>query len=244
MSDHPAPDKELRYERVKQFITDKIMSGEWHAGDRVPTEQELVEQFGMSRMTVHRALRELTAEGLVKRQAGNGTFVSNERPSLDLVAVRNIADDIRARGHVHSCIVKLLVAEQATVAVAESLGLRPHAKAFHSVIIHLENNWPVQLEDRYVNPKLAPDYLKQDFSDHTPNAYLMTVGPLERVEHTIEAIRPSAETCALLKISEDEPCLLLNRRTWSRGAVVSRAWLTHPGSRYRMGASFGRVAPA
>lgn len=244
MIDRQVSDKRLRYERVKQFIADKIMSGEWRAGHRVPTEQELVELFEMSRMTVHRALRELTAEGLVKRQAGAGTFVSNERPSLDLVAVHNIADDIRGRGHEHSCIVKVLKGEPATVAVAESLGLRPHSRVFHSVIVHLENNWPVQLEDRYVNPKAAPDYLKQDFSDHTPNAYLMTIGPLERVEHTIEAIRPSAETCVLLKISEDEPCLLLNRRTWSRGAVVSRAWLTHPGSRYRMGASFGRVTPA
>lgn len=231
--------KSPQYERIKGYITDRVMSGEWPVGHRIPTEEALVAQFGVSRMTVHRAVRELMSEGLVRRQPGAGTFVTNERPSLDLVEVRNIADEIRSRGHVHASVVKVLKAEPATLAVAESLGLRPHARVFHSVIVHLENNWPVQLEDRYVNPKAAPDYLKQDFTDHTPNAYLMTIGPLERVEHTIEAIRPSAEMCTLLKISEDEPCLLLNRRTWSRGAVVSRAWLTHPGSRYRIGASKG-----
>lgn len=233
------PDKNLRYERVKEFVIDKIMSGEWPVGHQVPTEHVLVTQFGVSRMTVHRALRELMSEGLVRRQAGMGTFVSDERPSLDLVEVKNIAEEIQKRGHMHSSVVHLLQLERASTSVAESLGLRPQSKVFHSMIVHLENHWPIQLEDRYVNPKVAPDYLEQDFSDHTPYAYLRTIGPLERVEHTIEAIRPTPTMCSLLKISEEEPCLLLHRRTWSRGMVASRAWLTHPGSRYRLGANFG-----
>lgn len=230
------------YERIKEHITDKVMSGEWPVGHRIPTEHELTTLFGVSRMTVHRAVRELTAEGLVRRQPGAGTFVTNERPSLDLVEVRNIADDVRSRGHEHSSVVHLLRQEEATPAIAESLGLRPGAKVFHSIIVHQESHWPIQLEDRYVNPKAAPEYMKQDFVDHTPNAYLMTVGPLERVEHTIEAVLPSPATCEMLRIAPTEPCLLLHRRTWSLGRVVSRAWLTHPGSRYRLGAIFGRVA--
>lgn len=236
-----ANDKSLHYERIKAYITDKVMAGEWPVGHRIPTEQELVSLFEVSRMTVHRAVRELTAEGLVRRRPGAGTFVTNERPSLDLVEVRNIADDVRSRGHEHSSVVQLLQQEQATPGIAESLGLRPGAKVFHSIIVHLENHWPIQLEDRYVNPKAAPEYLKQDFTDHTPNAYLMTVRPLERVEHTIEAVLPNPTTCELLRIAPTEPCLLLHRRTWSMGRVVSRAWLTHPGSRYRLGAIFGRA---
>lgn len=234
-----ANDKSLQYERIKDYITDKVMSGEWPVGHRIPTEQELVNLFEVSRMTVHRAVRELTAEGLVRRQPGAGTFVTNERPSLDLVEVRNIADDVRSRGHEHSSVVQLLRQEQATPGIAEALGLRAGAKVYHSIIVHLEGHWPVQLEDRYVNPKAAPEYLKQDFTAHTPNAYLMTVGPLERVEHTIEAALPNPTTCELLRIPPTEPCLLLHRRTWSMGRVVSRAWLTHPGSRYRLGAIFG-----
>lgn len=234
-------EKGTHYERIKDYLTDKVMSGEWPAGHRIPTEEELVALFQVSRMTVHRAVRELTTEGLVHRRPGAGTFVSNERPSLDLVAVRNIADDVRSRGHAHSSIVHLLQRETATPEVAGSLGLKTGARVFHSMIVHLENHWPIQLEDRYVNPAAAPEYLKQDFTDHTPNAYLMTVGPLERVEHTIEAVLPTPAVCELLRIHAGEPCLLLNRRTWSMGRVVSRAWLTHPGSRYRLGASFGRV---
>lgn len=237
----PMERKGTQYERIRDHLAGKVLSGEWAVGHRIPTEEALVEQFGVSRMTVHRAVRELVAEGLVRRQPGAGTFVTNERPSLDLVELRNIADDVRLRGREHSSVVHLLRKELATPEVADALGLRPGARVFHSVMVHLESGVPIQLEDRFVNPKAAPVYLEQDFAAHTPNAYLMTVGPLERVEHTIEAVLPDAATCELLRIARSEPCLLLHRRTWSMGRVVSRAWLTHPGSRYRLGASFGRA---
>jgi GntR family histidine utilization transcriptional repressor len=66
----------------------------------------------------------------------------------------------------------------------------------------------------------------------------MACAPAERVEHVVEAIRPDAETAASLRITESEPCLLIHRRTWSRHVVATRAWLTHPGSRYRLGGAF------
>lgn len=242
MSSPPGPPVEplRQYERVKHYIVDRVMSGEWPPGHRVPTEQELVSILGVSRMTVHRALRELMVEGLVRRKPGAGTHVSTGRPSLDLVAVRNIAEEIEARGHIHSSEVRLLRAKKADRVVAAALGLPLRSPVFHSLIVHLENQWPVQLEERYVNPEAAPEYLERDFTRETTNAYLSTVGPLDRVEHIVEAIRPSPKTCELLKISPEEPCLMLHRRTWSRGKVVTRAWLTHPGSRYRLGAGFAR----
>jgi GntR family histidine utilization transcriptional repressor len=137
-----------QYKRIKAYITDKVMSGVWPVGQRTPTEEDLVALFGVSRMTVHRAVRELVVEGLVRRRQGAGTFVTNERPRLDLIEVRNIADDIRSRGHEHISVVHLLQQEKASETVAEALGLRKGAKVFHSVIVHLEDRWPIQLEDR------------------------------------------------------------------------------------------------
>lgn len=228
-----------QYKRIKAYITDKVMSGAWPVGQRTPTEEDLVALFGVSRMTVHRAMRELVVEGLVRRRQGAGTFVTNERPRLDLIEVRNIADDIRSRGHEHISVVHLLQQEKASETVAEALGLRKGARVFHSVIVHLEDRWPIQLEDRYVNPMVASEYLQQDFNESTPNAYLTSMGPVERVEHTIEAVLPDAATAALLRIPATEPCLLLHRRTWIRGQVATRARLTHPGSRYRLGVIAG-----
>ncbi|WP_119460373.1 histidine utilization repressor [Rhodospirillaceae bacterium SYSU D60014] len=226
------------YLQVKQFLCEKIDSGAWPEGHHIPTEHELVSMFKVSRMTVNRALRELTAAGRLRRVPGAGTFVTDAKPSSGLLEIRNIADEIKDRGHVHSSEVRLLKAETANRAITDALGLDQDAVVFRSMILHFEEGWPIQLEDRYVNPDFAPDYLAQDFTSTTPNAYLMSLGPLDRAEHRVEAIRPTAAVQRQLRISADEPCLLLHRRTWSGRHIVTRAWLTHPGSRYRLGAQF------
>ena len=104
--------------------------------------------------------------------------------------------------------------------------------------MHYENDVAVQLEDRYVNALVAPDYLQQDFTQLTPYAYLSRVAPLTEGEHVVEAILAEAEECRLLQIERNEPCLLIRRRTWSGQQAVSTARLLHPGSRHRLEGRF------
>ncbi|ODN72400.1 HTH-type transcriptional regulator FrlR [Methylobrevis pamukkalensis] len=99
-SDGREPGEPL-YQGLKREIRDRIARGDWAAGTRVPSENELVAEFGVSRMTANRALRELAAEGLVVRVKGAGSFVADAKGHSALVEVRNIADEIRARGHDH-----------------------------------------------------------------------------------------------------------------------------------------------
>jgi len=102
-----------------------------------------------------------------------------------------------------------------------------------------EDDVPIQVEDRIVNPAEAPGYLDQDFSEHTPNSYLSQVAPLEHGEHIVEAVLGSVQECRLLDIDRSEPCLLIRRRTWSSRGLVSAARLVHPGSRNRLVGTFG-----
>jgi GntR family transcriptional regulator, histidine utilization repressor len=104
---------------------------------------------------------------------------------------------------------------------------------FHSRVLHFENDLPIQLEERWVNPALAPEYARQDFTKITPNQYLMVAAPLQRVEYRIEAALPDENTGLALSMKAGEPCLMLHRRTWSRDAVASVANLWHPGDRYQ-----------
>lgn len=105
-------------------------------------------------------------------------------------------------------------------------------------MLHFENDTPVQFEERWVNPAVAPEYALQDFTATTPNHYLMRVAPLQRVEYRIEATMPDAEIRRLLAMDEREPCLMLHRHTWSQGVVASIVNLWHPGSRYRFTGHF------
>jgi GntR family histidine utilization transcriptional repressor len=224
-------------ERIKQFVVGKIESGTWAEGHRVPSETELARAFGTARMTVHGALRDLAAEGILIRRPGAGTHVASRKPRATMMEVRNILDEIRERGHRHVARVKLLAAEPCDLAIATELEVSPGSVVFHSLIVHFEDDRSIQLENRYVTPGFARDYLKQDFTRHTPYEYLMSLGPLEEVEHVVQALMPDAATRALLAIPATEPVLHVRRRTWSGGAVVSTARLVHPGSRYSL---FGR----
>lgn len=225
------------YQRLKNLISEQIVTGRWAEGDLLPSESRLVHFLGLSRMTINRALRELGAEGLLLRVAGVGTFIAEHKGSSALFEVRNIADEVGQRGHRHRTDV-ILLREESADALAPRLGIPEAQPVFHSRMVHFEEDVAIQLEDRHVNPALAPDYLLQDFTEQTPNNYLSRIAPLGKGEHVVEAVAGTAEECELLGIARAEPCLLIHRRTWSQGHLVSTARLLHPGSRYRLEGTF------
>lgn len=226
------------YQGIKDFILTRIDSGEWCEGDQVPSENELAREFKVARMTVNRALRELSAEQVLTRVQGAGTFVARPKYESTLVAIRSISDEIVARGHRYRADVIEVGALRATGWLAGEMQIGATDTVFHSRVLHFENDEPVQLEERWVNPSAAPGYAEQDFAHITPNQYLVRVAPLQRVEYRIEALAPEGDTRAHLAMGEAEPCLVLHRRTWSRGIVASVANLWHPGSRYRFTGHF------
>ncbi|MEE3651639.1 MULTISPECIES: histidine utilization repressor [unclassified Brenneria] len=233
LSDEPAP----LYQQVKKGIIRLIGNGDWQPRQRVPSESELVLELGVSRMTINRALRELTTEGYLLRLQGVGTFVAETKAFTPMLEVHNIADEIASRGHRHASQVLFLRAERADAGDARMFGLNPGATLFHSRIVHFDNNVPVQLEDRRVNPQAAPDYLQQDFTRSTPFAYLTQVAPLTAGEHEVEAVNANEDEQQLLQIGNSEPCLQIQRRTWHHKTLVTCARLLYPGARYKM---FGR----
>lgn len=229
-----------RYRQVKELIIQRISSGELQPRDRVPSENELVDSTGVSRMTANRALRELNDEGYVDRVAGVGTFVADFKAVSHVLEVRNIADEIARRGHEHSASVLISPETPVDPAVSAALETEQNTALLHVRIVHHENGIPIQLEDRYVLPDFAPEFLKQDFSKVTPSAYLSSVSPLQEAEHVVRAAMPDAQTKQSLEMTDEEPCLVVTRRTWAHGRPVSFARLYHPGSRFEMS---GHYAP-
>lgn len=226
------------FQRIKDYVLNQIQSGIWQEGDAIPSETALARQFEVARMTVNRALRELSDEQTLTRVQGSGTFVAQQKYQSTLVQVRNIADEIAARGHKHRGELQKLERCRADTALLRQFELTSVQTLFHSVIVHFENDVPIQIEDRYVNPAVAPDYLTQDFSSQTPNAYLMRIAPLQGVQFFIEAKMPGPEVAEMLHIDTSEPCLVLRRSTQSQGQVASVSALWHPASRYRLTGSF------
>jgi GntR family transcriptional regulator, histidine utilization repressor len=226
------------YARVKQFLKRELAQGRWPPGALMPSEADLVAKFGVSRMTVNRALRELQSEGLVQRTQGVGTFAAPLHRVSSTLTIRDLHEEIVSRGHAHRADVHLAREEPAGEALASRLGLAPGAPVFHTLIVHHENGVPLQCEDRYVNPACAPGYLAVDFTRITPTHYLLDVAPLWEAQYAIEASAPTPEEARLLRIRRHDACLVVVRRTVSKGVPITLARLVHPGSRYQIDGAF------
>jgi GntR family histidine utilization transcriptional repressor len=229
------PGVQPRFKVIKDSITQAIRKREYLPDDQIPTEYELAEKFQVSRMTANRAVRELVAEGLLIRYQGLGTFVAPLKVESPLLEIRNIADEIRERRNIYSNERYELKKITADNRLAGLLGVSSGDPLFYSLMVHKENGRPLQLAERYVNALLVPDYINQDFSQKTPSEYLSELFPLSEVEHIVEAVLPSQSEQKLLEVTAAIPCLLVNRRTWSKKALISYARLVHPGDRYRLG---------
>ena len=226
------------YARVKQHLLDGLEAGRWPAGALMPSEAELVAEFGVSRMTIGRALRELQAEGLVQRSQGLGTFAAPLHRVSSQLTLRDLHEEIESRGHHHQAVVHLQRKQAATAALAAQLGVAPGAEVFHTVIVHFEEGVALQCEDRYVNPACAPKYLEADFTRTTPTEWLFRHTALWRAQYSIEAGAATRREAGLLGIEATAPCLIVVRRTFTRQAPITLARLVHPGARYALHGEF------
>lgn len=226
------------FQIIKDFLLKEIQAGTWKEGDAVPSETALAQQFNVSRMTVNRAVRELTSEQILTRIQGSGTYVAQQKYQATLVAIKNIAEEIRARGHEHRSELHELSAVEANETLAEQFQIDVGHHLFHSVIVHFENEVAIQVEDRWVNSALAQDYLTQNFTSKTPNEYLMEVAPLQGVDYSIEAVMPPKLIAEMLHISSKDACLVLHRKTRSQNQIATIVTMWHPGNRYQFTGSF------
>lgn len=229
----PAP----RYQQIKDYLLDQMRSGAWPVHHQIPPEEQLARDFEVSRMTANKAIRDLVQLGYLTRQAGLGTFVADRKAESSLHEVLNIASEVRGRGNTYSNDVLRSEAIEADDEVALHLGVRVGTRVFHTLIVHRENDCPIQLEERFVNPKWVPHYLDTDFSRHTPNEILVAACPISDVEHVVEAVLIDPQTAEWLDTATNTPCLLMIRRTWSDEHLVSYARLIHPGDRYKLRSS-------
>lgn len=157
-----------RYKAIEDFLLERIHGGAYPVNHQIPPEEQLARDFGVSRMTANKAIQNLVQKGYLVRQAGLGTFVTDRKAESPLHEVMNIASEVRGRGHAYSNEVVRCEAIAADDEVALRLGLRLGGEVFHSILVHLQDGLPIQLEDRFVNPRWVPHYLQSDFTQVTP----------------------------------------------------------------------------
>ncbi len=153
------------YHQIQENILDLIQSDVLRAGDALPSERELSEAYGVSRMTVRQAIAELTSRGVLRRSHGVGTFVTEMKEMFSLApAAIGFSDRIRSAGMTPTSRVIALEIVPATASVARHLELEPNAPVIFLRRLRLVNDEPLMVEKSYLSHEKYPELLDHDFS--------------------------------------------------------------------------------
>lgn len=222
------------HRRIAGDIERRIASGEWRPGFRIPTEADLMAEYGCARMTVSRAVSDLAARALVVRRRRAGTVVAHPPVhSSALVAIPDIQAEIEGRGLTYSHRLLSRVARSARV---DEAGMGARVVALET--LHLADDRPFAFERRLIALDAAPEAEDADFTRQPPGGWLLAHMPWSEAEHRISAVGADHETATHLGLADGAPCLRLERRTWRDGQGVTWAWQTFPGAAYDLVARF------
>ena len=201
------------YVQLKEILREQIRAGVWKSGERIPSEEDLKEQYAISRATVRQALAELELEGYLTRHRGRGSFVSRPKIEMKLRDVYSFTLDLAARGlHPESRIMVFEVVLRSQE-VAEILGLQERDPLIKLVRLRLADNEPLMLETTYVPEQLVPGLTKEDVQVNRLYGVLEEKYGL-RMERAVESIEPILVddfTAQMLEVPKGSPALFVER---------------------------------
>jgi GntR family histidine utilization transcriptional repressor len=226
--------------RIRAAIERPIRAGAWPPGHRIPFEHELTQQFGCSRMTVNKVLSSLAAEGLILRRRRTGSVVAAPRGDRAMLEIQDLAFEAARAGRAYRHDVTERRVCFASAGEAARLGLPSGARLLRLTTMHHTDDVPDAREDRVINLDAVPEAEAEPFTAAPPGTWLLARVPWTEAEHAIEAIPADAALAACLMIPRNAACLVLERRTWQSGRLVTEARFTYPGTRHRL---VGRFSP-
>ncbi len=226
------------YQRIRNDLEARIMSGAWPPGHRVPFEHELMATYSCSRMTVNKVLSALADAGLLVRRRRAGSFVARPRVQSAILQIPDLKAEVERRGERYGYRLLELHKRAASPHDRSRLGVGGRGSILALCCRHEAEGQPFAIEDRLINLQAVPDALKQDFSVVPPNTWLVGHVPWTEAEHRITACNADKRVAADLGIDPGAACLVIERRTWRNGEPITAVRITHPGQLYDLIARF------
>jgi len=223
------------YYQLKEIFRSWITSGMFDSQKRFPSESELQKRFGVSRMTIRRALSELVSEGFLVREQGRGSFVVQARLQEQLRRLTSFTEDMQLRGFsTTSKILDFRVTHNKDV--AQRMGISEEEELVQLRRLRLVDGEAIAIQNAFIRHRFCPGILKHGLIDGSlyktlEQGYKLVLG---RAVQIVEAKPADDYEAKLLKIKIGQPVLMLQRLTYlAFGEPIEFVQSTYRGDRYK-----------
>jgi GntR family transcriptional regulator len=212
-------DKELPvplYHQLKCALITAIEAGEWQSGQQLPNEGKLAETFGVSKVTVRQALRDLSDVGYVRREQGRGTFVSRPKLGKGPRELTSFSEEMRRHHLTASSRILECFETSASDRVAEALQIPASEPVFTLKRLRMADAEPMALQTAHIPLRLAPDLTEADLENESLYEVLNSRYGLQasRARETYSAVSVDPAPSELLRVPAGSPVLAVERVTY------------------------------
>jgi len=225
-----------RYVQIRESLRKAIVEESLCPGDKLPAEDELAAQYGVSRMTVRQGILDLIDDGVLYRRHGVGTFVAQPQVERDHTRLTNFFETSAAHGIEAS--VRVLIADilPARLKVANALAVKEGELVIRIKTLRLSDGIPVTIHDAHFPYKLFPQLLQEDLEAQHVWTYIEQYGfRIKRAVQRLEAREADDELAHYLGIEVGAPVLYKERTVYTdEGTPIEFTYCYNRGDRYSL----------
>ena len=213
MMEHANLAKVPYYRQIREQVYRRILTGEYRPGDKLPSEEALAREFGVSRMTVTKALQELVDREYLRRVQGGGTYVGKPTIEGNRSGIHGLTRTMADRGYSLETRVLAKEVRHPTREVAEALSISLGREVLFLYRLRIVNGAPVVLQRTWVDLGACPSLSEADFTNGSLYDLVRAGTGLDifQARDRIEAVAADSSTAGLLGVAPGFPLLLVRR---------------------------------
>ncbi len=230
------------YVQIRDTLRQRILGGQYAPHERLPSESALMSTFGVSRITIRQALRDLHNEGLVFSAQGKGTYVSKPKAVQNVQRLQGFGEAMAAQGYETTARLLSIQERRPPKAVVPALQLQPGEDVVEVKRVRYLNREPVSVDTSYFPLDVGRPLFGRDLSgDIFPMLENLFGIPLGEADIGIEATLSDDETQHQLNLKAGEPVLRVERLTFdSKGRPIDFEYLCFRGDSFKYHFRVGR----
>lgn len=222
-----------KHEQLRAILLHRCTK-ELQPGDLMPSERRLMEDYGVSRITVREAIGQLVNDGHLVRVRGKGTFVAS-RTVQSRLHLASFSEEMRAQGLTPTTVVLFARLEKPSVATSRALVLSEGEQAYHVKRLRLADGEPVSVDDGWYHVRRLPGLIDLDLSKSVYEAVQTHYGlTIDRAEQTVKATAADNDTATLLGTKRGAPVLYFDRVSFSEGEPLEHTESWYRCDRYQL----------